>query len=82
MYAVHVVLFLGAFFLALFAFIFLAGSLVHLVGLITEVLRGIGRPRSVTLEVPQPQPAARPTIPCKAPLAEIYVDASAAYARA
>ena len=81
MYAVHAVLYLGAFFLALFAFIFLAGSLVHLVGLITDVLRAISRPGNVDTEVPQSKPAAQPTIPFTASRAEIYVDASAAYAR-
>jgi len=82
MYAVHVVLYLGAFFLALFTFIFLAGSLVHLAGLINDVLRAMSRSRKVNPAVPQPKAAAQPKVPVTASPAEIYVDASAAYARA
>jgi len=82
MYAVNAVLYLGAFFLALFAFIFLAGSLVHLVSLITDVLRATSRPRKVKAEAPHRKAAAQATIPCKAPQAQIHVDAGAAYARA
>jgi len=82
MYAVHAVLFLGAFFLALFTFIFLAGSLVHLVSLITEGLQAMSRASNVKPAVPQPKAAALPAIPVVAPQVGIYVDASAAYARA
>jgi len=67
MYAVHVVLYFGAFFLALFAFIFLAGALIHLVSLIAEALRAMSGPRNVKAEVPQRKPAEQPTIPFKAP---------------
>jgi hypothetical protein len=62
MYAINVVLVLGAFFLALFSFIFVAGSSIHLVGLMTQALRAMARPRSVNAEVLQSEPAAGSTI--------------------
>lgn len=82
MTAIHVALLPGALLLALFTFTFLAGSLVHLVSLIKDAVRAIRRPGNVNADVPQPKPAVRTTIPVKHARPKIYVDASAAYARA
>jgi hypothetical protein len=63
MHAVNIVLYLGAFFLALFSFLFLAGSLGQLLGLIAEGIRALSGRRGVEANVPQSKPAARPAMP-------------------
>ena len=80
MFALYVMLYLGAFFLGLFAFLFLGGALIYLVSLFAEALRAVGSSWTVKAEAPQPRPAVQPTIPFKARQAEIYPDGAAAYA--
>jgi len=63
MYAINAVLVFGAFFLALFAFLFVAGPLLQSVSLVTRALRALGRPRMAKAQVPQREPAARPAVP-------------------
>ena len=67
MYAIQVMLFLGALVPALFTFLFLAGSLIYLVSLVTEVLLAISRPRNVKAEVPQTKPVVQARVPFKVP---------------
>jgi hypothetical protein len=66
MHAVNIVLYLGAFFLALFSFLFIAGSLGQLLGLIAEGVRALSGPRRVEAKVASAVPAAQPAIPLAA----------------
>lgn len=86
MHAVNALLFLGAFFLALFVLMFLAGAVIHLASLVLQVLRAIAGPKSVKAEAAQPrpvqhQPAARPAIASGAAQDELFVGASPVCAR-
>jgi hypothetical protein len=66
MYAVNVLLFLGAAFLALFTIVFLAGAVIHLSSSIRDAVRATMGVRGVKAQAPQPGPATQPTMPFKA----------------
>ena len=79
MYAIYVLLFLGAFFLFAYCAVFVLGALIHLASLAREALRTTRRTRDGQAAASQPRPAPQLPRPSKAAGAEARVEVGAAY---